>query len=85
MPKCAAFVDELRLAFGVDEISQVIRVGLKADCNMDARVYFSEAGEVLGRPWVPEPGKTLSVGRMVLAKPKPEEVGAGDTAHRRST
>ena len=76
MPICASIVDDLRSVFGVDEINQVIRAGLKVDCEPEHRVYFCEAGEVLGRQWVPEQGKTISVARMVLAKPQqPEKAG----------
>ena len=76
MPGCTAFVDALRAAFGKDDIDNVIRRGLRPDCKPGEQVYFSEAGQVLGKQWVPDPGKTLSVGRMVLVKPKPAAKGA---------
>jgi hypothetical protein len=49
MPRCAAFVDALREAFGVDEINSVIKRGLRVECEGVHRVWFSEAGHVLGR------------------------------------
>lgn len=49
MPRCAAFVDALREAFGGDEINTVIKRGLRAECADGHRVWFSEAGHVLGR------------------------------------
>jgi len=69
MPKCAAFIDELREVFGVDEMNQVIRTGLRADCKPWQRVYFCEAGEVLGSELRPELGKVVSAAQMVLVKP----------------
>jgi len=76
MPGCTAFVDALRAEFGREDIDNVIRRGLRPDCQPEQRVFFSEAGVTLGQQWVPEPGKTLSVAQMVLAKPKPDEKGA---------
>jgi hypothetical protein len=49
MPRCAAFVDALREAFGVAEINSVIKRGLRMECADGHRVWFSEAGHVLGR------------------------------------
>lgn len=49
MPACAAFVDNLREAFGADEINNVIKRGLHPECEARRRVYFAEAGHVLGR------------------------------------
>jgi hypothetical protein len=50
MPRCAAFVDDLRLAFGAEEINNVIKRGLRPEAKPEHRVHFSEAGHVLGRP-----------------------------------
>jgi hypothetical protein len=50
MPRCAAFVDALREAFGAEEINDVIKRGLRSDCKPEHRVHFSEAGHVLGHP-----------------------------------
>ena len=75
MPICAAIVDDLREVFGVDEMNQVIRAGLKGDCKPERRVYFCEAGQSLGRQWLPDPAKVLAVSQMVVVKPKPVEKG----------
>lgn len=50
MPRCAAFVDSLREAFGVEEINNVIKRGLRPDAKPEHCVYFAEAGHELGRP-----------------------------------
>ena len=50
MPACAAFVDDLRAAFGADEITNVIKRGLRPEAKPEHRVYFAEAGHVLGQP-----------------------------------
>lgn len=49
MPQCAAFVDGLREAFGVEEINSVIKRGLRPECEPEHRVHFAEAGHELGR------------------------------------
>jgi len=49
MPACAAFVDDLRAAFGADEINSVIKRGLRQECEPALRVYFSEGGHELGQ------------------------------------
>lgn len=50
MPHCAAFVDDLREAFGAEEINNVIKRGLRTECPPELRVHFVEAGHELGRP-----------------------------------
>lgn len=50
MPRCAAFVDALREAFGVEEINNVIKRGLRPEAKPEHRVHFTEAGHELGRP-----------------------------------
>lgn len=50
MPRCAAFVDALREAFGAEDINDVIKRGLRPEAKPEHRVQFSEAGHVLGRP-----------------------------------
>lgn len=50
MQACAAFVDDLREAFGADEINSVIKRGLRPDAEPAHRVHFAEAGHVLGLP-----------------------------------
>lgn len=54
MPRCAAFVDDLREAFGVEEINNVIRRGLRPEAKPERQVHFVEAGHVLGRPVAPD-------------------------------
>ncbi|HZW25184.1 MAG TPA: hypothetical protein VFF26_06860 [Gallionella sp.] len=49
MPKCAAWVDALRDAFGREFIDDRIRVGLK-----DGTCWFAEAGHYIGQPGQPE-------------------------------
>ena len=48
MPWCARVIDGLREVFGRLEINEVIRRGLKPDCEPVARVYLQENGEALG-------------------------------------
>jgi hypothetical protein len=50
MPGCAAFVDDLRAAFGAEDITNVIKRGLRPEAKPEHRVYFAEAGHVLGQP-----------------------------------
>ncbi len=50
MPKCAAFVDDLRAAFGAEEITNVIKRGLRPEARPEHRVHFAESGHVLGQP-----------------------------------
>ena len=50
MPRCAAFVDALREAFGAEEITNVIKRGLRPEAKPEHRVHFVEAGHVLGQP-----------------------------------
>ncbi len=54
MPACAAFVDDLREAFGAEEINSVIKRGLRPECPPELRAHFVEAGHELGRSpdWV---------------------------------
>lgn len=48
MPQCAAFLDDLRQAFGKAEVDQMIREGLA-----NGTFYAAENGYEVGRP--PEP------------------------------
>ena len=63
MPTVAAFVDDLRQAFGVKEIDDVIRRGLRADCQPIQRFFAFEAGHILGQRYVPS-GVAVSVAVM---------------------
>lgn len=49
MPRCAAFVDAMREAFGAEEINNVIKRGLRPEARPEHRVHFVEAGHELGR------------------------------------
>lgn len=74
MPVCAAFVDDLREAFGVEEINSVIKRGLRSDCEPKHRVYFSEAGHVLGQS-LPESGRVFSAAQLVIRDQVPAVSG----------
>ncbi len=65
MPKVTAFIDDLRSAFGVDEIDNVIRRGLHADCKPEQRFFAAEAGHEMGRRYVPA-GVVVPVSAMAL-------------------
>ena len=76
MPRCAAFVDDLREAFGAAEINAVIKRGLRPEAHRAHRVHFSEAGHVLGHPLHQAPGVTVAqmvVGPQVTAKKRGRE------------
>lgn len=71
MPRCAAFVDALREAFGAEEINNVIKRGLRPDSKPEHRVHFVEAGHELGRP-AGLPGVEVSPALLVeLSAPVP--------------
>ena len=65
MPWCASVVDGLREAFGVEEINTVIKRGLRVECANGHRVWFSEAGHVLGRQ-AADAAPAISVADMVV-------------------
>ena len=69
MPGCAAFVDELRSAFGVEEINNVMKRGLRPECRPEQRVFFREGEHVLGLR-APAPVVAVSGEQMVLNVPK---------------
>ncbi len=45
MPECAAFLDEVREAFGAQEVNQWIRDGINR-----GTFYAEEAGHTVGKP-----------------------------------
>ncbi len=47
MPNVAAFIDELRAAFGVEMVNEQIRKGLKGEPTF----YAQENGHELGTSW----------------------------------
>ena len=66
MPQAAAFIDDLRAAFGAGEIDDVIRRGLHRDSAPDHRFFACEAGHQLGQRYVPE-GTVISGSQMMVA------------------
>lgn len=76
MPQVAMWMDDLREAFGREDIDAVIRAGLKPDCPPDLRVFAREGGQVVGqRAPEPDPAKVVGVADMCLG-PSPV-VGKG--------
>ena len=76
LPECAAIADALRDAFGREEIDNVIRRGLRPDCDPAHRVYFCEAGTTLGTP-APVPLQAVSGDAMVLESVREAPVRSG--------
>ena len=72
MPQVTAFIDDLRAAFGVDEIDNVIRRGLHADCKSEQRFFAAEAGYEMGQRYVPS-GVVVSGLQMMLDVVKEED------------
>jgi len=70
MPWCARVIDGLREVFGRPDINEVIRRGLRPDCEPVERVYFRENGEALGAPFEPPEAKVVAVSQMVIG-PQP--------------
>lgn len=64
MPTVAAWIDDLREAFGKTEIDAVIRVGLRPDCEPRRRFFASENGQEIGNRFVPS--GEISVAQMVI-------------------
>ena len=65
MPTVAAWIDELREAFGADGINAAIRNGVAGG----AAFYATEGGQTLGCEAMPG-GHVVSAAAMVLAKPE---------------
>jgi hypothetical protein len=68
MPICAAFIDDLREAFGKDAIDGVIRRGLAKDCEPALRFYAAEGGYEIGQRC--PPGRGITAAKMVLIPPE---------------
>ena len=66
MPWCARVIDGLREVFGRPDMNEVIRRGLRPDCEPRERVYLQEGGEVLGIRFVPPAEKMVSAAQMVI-------------------
>ena len=71
MPTVAAWVDELREAFGADAINPAIRNGVAGG----AQFYAEEGGQTIGLD-APPAGHAVSAAAMVFVKPE------GETAER---
>ena len=67
MPTVAAWVDELREAFGVDGINSAIRNGVAGG----AAFYATEGGHSIGCEALPG-GRSFSLVDIVRVKPQPE-------------
>ncbi|MHB0925874.1 MAG: hypothetical protein ACYC1F_05165 [Gallionellaceae bacterium] len=61
MPQCAAFIDELREAFGADEINAQIKLGMQGAQTFHA----SENGIEVGTRF-DEPVKFITADKMVI-------------------
>ena len=55
MPTVAAFIDDLRSAFGAEEVNRWIGQGMRT-----GRFYAAEGDAVIGAPWM-EPGVVATV------------------------
>ena len=64
MPKVAAWIDELRAAFGADDIN----AGLRFKMPGQPVFHASEAGHSVGTPYQ-ERGTEISVAQMVIQRP----------------
>lgn len=64
MPTVAAFIDDLRAAFGEEDVTGWIREGMRT-----GRFYASEGGVEIGQPWIGE-GVVATV--ISLPTPQPE-------------
>ena len=68
IPKTAALIDDLRDAFGADEINALIKAGLHGAGTF----WASENGREIGsRPPPPAAGSGITADRMVIARPAP--------------
>jgi hypothetical protein len=65
MPTVAAWIDELREAFGADAINPAIRNGVAGG----AQFYAEEGGQIIGCEAMPG-SHVVSAADMVLAKPE---------------
>lgn len=74
MPGCAAFVDDLRAAFGAEEINSVIKRGLRPEAKPEHRVHFVEAGHELGQPAGALGVEVMPALPVVLSAPVPKRV-----------
>lgn len=64
MPKVFAWIEDLRGAFGADEINTQIKRGMAGEVAF----YASEGGHSVGTPY-PERGTAISAAQMVIQRP----------------
>lgn len=68
MPETAAWIGELRLAFGVDAINGSIRKGM---AGLPGHFHAEESGHKAGTAYIPL-GVEVSVAQMVIRKTEKE-------------
>lgn len=66
MPKVTAWIDDLRAAFGADDINAAIKAGMQGVPGFHAR----EAGHSVGTPAVAR-GVEIGAAQMVILRAKP--------------
>lgn len=72
MPLAAAWIDELREAFGAEMINAQIRLGMQGAQTF----YAEESGHRVGTPFdVPHPAKVFSGDRLVFSPTQPVKGG----------
>lgn len=64
MPAVSAWIDDLRLAFGRDDVTRWVREGLA-----DGTFHAAENGHEIGTP-APKPDNSINLADMVIAAPK---------------
>jgi len=74
MPIIFSFIQDLRAAFGADEINSIIQAGIAGVPGFWAR----EGGHEVGTRYVPR-GTLISVAQMVIIVPKKEDGKAART------
>lgn len=74
MPKVAAFIDDLRGAFGREVIDGLIR---KATVEGLPTFYASEGGRQVGRPLPALGGVEVGAADMVIVSPKSKKLPKG--------
>lgn len=79
MPKVAAFIDDLRGAFGREVIDGLIR---KATVEGLPTFYASEGGRQVGRPLPALGSVAVSAADMVILQPEKDNNANRNTRHR---
>jgi len=73
MPLASAFIDDLREAFGVIEIDNAIRRGMRQDCQPLQQFFATEGGKAIGTRYI-HAGKIVSGCDLMLVLLEPEAV-----------